>query len=190
MSSVKAVNFQHPSSDAANITLGSDGSVVLPAGFSGGLGTNVVSTTKTDTFSASLATANYASVTGLTATITPTSATSKILVIAYVTGVMTTDNDYGGIRLTRGGTPIAIGDAAGSRARQSGANFGSGTPGNTVTVLTVDSPATTSAVTYGVDVFNGASITKTVVVNRTSGDSDNNRTARFASTIAAIEVAA
>jgi len=45
-----------------------------------GIGSNVVSTTKTDVWSA--ASTSFTDVTGLAVTITPTSATSKVLVLA------------------------------------------------------------------------------------------------------------
>ena len=44
MSTVKATHFEHPSASTAGITLAADGSVVLPQGFTGGIGSNVVQT--------------------------------------------------------------------------------------------------------------------------------------------------
>jgi hypothetical protein len=195
VSTVKATNFQHPSSAAANITLGSDGSVVLPAGFSGGLGTNVVQAVKTDTFSASLAVgAVSGDVTGLTVSITPSSATAKVLVIASIY----TSGDGGAIGsylyLYRDGSLTTyIGDAASSRARVTSSTSWEGQNNPDVQhVMFLDSPATTSAVTYSVRLGHDrtAAGTSTVYVNRGTTDTDANYTARTASSITAIEVAA
>jgi hypothetical protein len=94
---------------------------------------------------ASNSTSTYAD-TGLTATITPTSATSKILVLVdqngiYVDGAATSGMD---IRLLRGVTNLALiaGRAAGDRAAGTTMSIGS------VSSNYLDSPATTSATTY------------------------------------------
>jgi hypothetical protein len=158
----------------------------------------VVSTTKTDTFSAATdndetPNAQWASVTGLTATITPTAATSKVLVFVSLFG--SSENDYGfAFRLTRGGTEIGVGDAASNRNQTSGvvtatvdASFvGSGS------VSYLDSPASTSALTYGVDIANiqTATGTVTVYVNRSRSDGDVSAVARPISTITVMEVSA
>jgi hypothetical protein len=88
---------------------------------------------------------NTYSDTGLTATITPTATTSKILVIAHQTGVYKTSVDAGqatDLRLMRGATSIIQFDG-----------YLGYTLSNTVThvasgVTYLDSPATTSATTY------------------------------------------
>jgi hypothetical protein len=51
VSQLRTSSLQHPSSSVANVTLAADGTVVLPQGFTGGIGTNVVQTVKTDSFS-------------------------------------------------------------------------------------------------------------------------------------------
>jgi hypothetical protein len=189
---VKATNFQHPSSAAANITLGADGSVVLPQGFTGGLGTNVAQGVKTDTFSTSSAT--FTPLTGLTASITPSSATSKMLVIVqlnYTISAVSHKQAY--FRLTGGNSAAYIGDADSNRIRVTGADVGwetdqrAGTRMQTAVYL--DSPATTSPITYGVDV-SVSSAASTVFVNRSSTDTDTVDYARSASSITVIEVAA
>ena len=91
---------------------------------------NVGSTTVTDT--------------GLTATITPTSATSTILVLVSQNGVGKGDSNCGArIQIVRGATNIAkIADLAGYDD-STGANYIGSVSGSYV-----DSPATTSATTY------------------------------------------
>jgi hypothetical protein len=78
----------------------------------------VVSVAKTDTFSVSNST--FADVTGLSVTITPKASTNKILVLTH----LHLDALVGGYthpwRLMRDSTPIAVGDAAGSRRQASG----------------------------------------------------------------------
>jgi hypothetical protein len=185
MSTVKATNFQHPSSAAANITLGSDGSVVLPAGFSGGLGTNVAQTVKTDTFTTSSAT--FTVITGFSVTITPTSATSKILVIAN--GSINNTSAFNGehVRLMRGATPIYIGDASSGIVQATYGTAGSTGIVGGFTAVYLDSPATASAVTYSMEARRGTG--GTLTFNRSGADSTE-ANARMAASITAIEVAA
>lgn len=154
-----------------------------------GIGSNVVETVKTDTFSTTSAT--FVTVTGLTATITPSSATAKVLIIAQVViGEGKNDNDMGMVKVTRGGTDIYQGDAAGSRTRTVFGGY-SRTPIadriNSHSVVYLDSPATTSATTYEVEM--SSPTTAPVYINRSYDDTDNNRTARGASSITVIEVA-
>ena len=152
----------------------------------------VVSTTKTDTFTASVASAASSLVTGLTATITPSSASSKILVIANVTGSGSGRNSFFA-GLDAGGTLIAIGDAASSRTRVGGGQYvlaSSDTDhGATISLNTLHSPATTSPITYGVKVINSSGGTLTLYVNRSVGDTNNSSNFRSASTITLMEVA-
>ena len=151
----------------------------------------VVSTTKTDTFTASLATgAQSSEVTGLTATITPTSISNKILVHISTS----TDGATGGVNtiLQRNGSVLtaATGDAAGSRTRVTmGVREGSGRTVMTAASFFLDSPATTSAVTYGVKLHNSSDITTTVALNRSLSDGDNLQIGRSISTITLMEVA-
>jgi hypothetical protein len=120
----------------------------------------VVSTVKTDTYTASGST--FTTVTGLNATITPTSANSKILVILNLVigqGYYTING-----RLMRGSTAIGVGDANGSRPRSTFA-INTYVANQTyeeyhykpVGVTFLDSPATTSATTYSVQLANYSS---------------------------------
>jgi hypothetical protein len=147
----------------------------------------VVSTTKTDTFSSTSGT--FTDVTGLTVSITPSSTASKVLVtFSAMVGA-----DFGAInpflRLARDGTGILIGDAAGSRTR---ATDGRTNPLNSsssyrASGIFLDSPNTTSAITYSVQVLRDAG--GTFYINRTASDADNANIARGASTITVMEVA-
>ena len=152
----------------------------------------VVSTTKTDTFSSSVAGNGNVAVTGLAATITPTSASSKILVITHVSGSLSVSNYGIGFLLFRGATQIALGTGIGSRKPLTALDIG-GTSGDGMSVPSMthlDSPATTTATTYSVNVYNYQTGTNTVHVNRTATDTDNGAFSRGVSSITVMEVAA
>lgn len=88
-------------------------------------------------------TSTYAD-TGLSASITPKSSSSKILVMAVQNGVSKTDSaTYVGIKLLRGSTDIALMSVYASNT-SSTANSGTGS----VAINYLDSPATTSSTTY------------------------------------------
>jgi hypothetical protein len=71
----------------------------------------VVQTVKTDTFSTT-STGSWIDVTGMTATITPNSATNKILMRVTMTVSANPVNVLGALRLVRNSTAIGVGDAA------------------------------------------------------------------------------
>jgi hypothetical protein len=148
----------------------------------------VVQTVKTDTFSTT--STSFTDVTGLTVTITPSSATSKVLVLATVAiNYSGSDTNAGAITLARGGTNLVVPDSPGSRiaafsnaVRQIGTNHMFAT-----SMGILDSPGVATATTYSVQVANQGN---TVRVNFSSADSDNASHPRGVSTIIAIEVAA
>ena len=81
--------------------------------------------------------------TTLAATITPTSASSKILITVHQNGVGKTNDNYAGLRLLRASTQIALMDlTAGFTGTATANRIGS------VSIEYLDSPNTTSAVTY------------------------------------------
>lgn len=146
----------------------------------------VVSTTKTDTFTST--STSYTDVTGLSVSITPSNAASKVLVIVQIGTMSINGTGFNNFQIVRGATAIAVGDAAGSRTRSSfGASYGNNfaAPGG---MLHLDSPATTSATTYKVQGL--ATSTQTFYVNRTATDSDAASWPRTASTITVMEVSA
>ena len=155
----------------------------LPSGL-GGKVLQVVSTTKTDTFST--ASTSFVDVTGLSVSITPSSASNKILVIASVYGGNA--SQYSFARLMRDSTAISIGDANGSNTRGSFTNFytadGSNFKGGSQNFL--DSPATTSSTTYKVQMLAGSS---TVYLNYGGEVSTDFSRARIASSITVMEIA-
>lgn len=152
---------------------------------SGQVPVQVKQTVKTDTFTMSSTT--FADITGLSVSITPTSASNKILVIAHVNNVGTTSTSSSGIRLVRDSTVISVGDAAGSRLQVSGgSNYG--VVGVTITgdsIVFLDSPATTSSVTYKVQI---QAYSSTAYVNRSAADVDNAAYYRTVSQITVMEI--
>jgi len=119
----------------------------LPAG---GKVLQVVSVTKTSFFSTS--STSYVNVTGVTATITPSSASSKIYVTITGGGAADGTGLFGYGVVLRGATQIAIGASRGSAQRCSidlhPRYSGAKDYATTISFSHLDSPATTSATTY------------------------------------------
>jgi hypothetical protein len=167
----------------------------LDAAGNPGIGSNVVSATKTDTFSTS--STSFTNVTGLSVTITPSSATAKVLLIAQVmfTATPTAGAEVAAIRIDGGNAANYVGDADGSRARAVSTNYavtGDLAPRSSAfgtTAVLLDSPTSGSPVTYNVQIrrLRGSAA---VFVNRTQEDTNADFIGRFASSITAIEVAA
>jgi hypothetical protein len=165
-----------------------DGAAWVSAGGGGGGGVlQVKSVTKTDTFTST--STSYVDVTGLTINITPSSATSKILVMYNVSGSQQVNVNIAHSRLMRNSTAINIGDAAGSRDASTSDPFSPDTliVGTTIAGTFLDSPATTSATTYK---FQVRTVGNTVYVNRTQDDADSAVRARTVSTITVMEIGA
>lgn len=147
----------------------------------------IKSTTKSDTFSMSSST--FADVTGLSVSITPTSASNNVLIFGALSAGNNTNNSVSVYpRLMRDSTAIGLGDAAGSRRRiTSNASFlDNNSNMTTIPFMYLDSPATTSATTYKIQV--SAQTTNTIYVNRTNDDSDSDVYPRAISTITVMEV--
>jgi hypothetical protein len=149
----------------------------------------VVSTAKTDTFTTT--SASYTAVTGLSASITPSSTSSKILVVAQVSvGLENAGTGWGHFRLSGGNTSAYVGDASGSRVQSV---FGGNSQSNLtrdlhgMSIVYLDSPATTSAVTYQVEARTAGN--GSARVNITPADSNDAQGSRGASSITVLEVA-
>ena len=144
----------------------------------------IVSTIKTDTFS--LATSGMTDITGLSASITPSSTSSKVLVFLNLGTVdcSTASNLFGDV--TRAGTPIGVGDVAGSRV-QAGWFIATkaADEGQSCSWSFLDSPATTSATVYQARLQRTGT---TAFINRGNTDSNTGNVARSVSTITLLEV--
>jgi len=157
---------------------------------SGGKILQVVTATKTDTFSHNSAT--WVDVTDLTVTITPAATSSKILVLSSVSfGTNgTTGYVYFRFHSSEASGPVFIGDTAGSRERVSWGGSESTSPnvmGN-MHLSFIDSPSTTSAVTYKMQIYDQA--VQIVYVNKNYADSDSSSYTRGASSITVLEIGA
>ena len=161
----------------------------LPTGV-GGKVLQVVSTTKTDTFSTS-GNSSFVDVTGLSIAITPSSSSNKILVLWNLEiGHSATGNSML-TKWLRGSTAISIGDAASNRQRaltgQTSAysNTNNTTRGKAGSFL--DSPSSTSATTYKLQIFSDGG---TIYCNRDGAYDDQTYSATGTSTITAMEISA
>ena len=156
----------------------------------GAVGTilQVVSVVKTDVFTTTSGT--FTPVTGLSVSITPSSTSSKILVMSQTAVGGVTNTRMGQFKITRGGTDVYIGDADGSRIRAVFGGFMTATI-NAITfsfpINFVDSPATTSTITYQLETRRNAA--GTVFVNRNAEDINDADGTRGASSIILMEVA-
>jgi hypothetical protein len=134
----------------------------------------------------------FVAISGFTASITPSSSSSKILVIVDANVVTSASTDQGVMyQLTRGGTAIDLGDASSSRTRVTGvaSNLGFDYSIPKASIVFLDSPATTSSTTYGLSVC-ATTASRTIYLNRTSADVDANYSGRASSTITLLEIAA
>jgi hypothetical protein len=151
---------------ASDITTGTLPKAQLPTGSV----LQVVQTTKTNTFSTTSAT--LVDITGLSVTITPTSSSNKIMVLATVTGGSTDSVGIGTtFQLVRNSTNIATSTTTGGSTTGtfSFAQRSMGTQNmQTSGVNFIDSPATTSATTYKLQCLTQAG---TLYVNQDGGGS-------------------
>lgn len=143
-------------------------------------------TVKTDVFSSNADT--FTPVTGLAVTITPTLNTSGVWVLCSVAAGASGSGQPIYFRLTRNGTPIFVGDAAGVRLQCSGGvgHHFAGNPTNW-TCNFLDMPASAAPVTYAVEVVDPA-VGGPCFINQTSADSNSTLFGRSTSSITAIEV--
>lgn len=148
----------------------------------------VQSTTKTDTFSTNSTT--FTDITGLSVSITPKSTSNKILIVASLCGDLSLLNYGAYFQLVRDSTAIGIGDAAGSRQRTTSGFDSYGNGGLSWKVCTMnflDSPSTTSSVTYKVQT-RSALVAASVLINKNNDDTDNSVNGRGVSTITVMEI--
>ena len=152
----------------------------------------VVQSVKTDAFASAVG-AKWVDISGLSATITPKFSNSKILIMVDLKMAGTQDSSVVRSKLLRGSTDIYVGDASGTRPQalsqfyisSGGAPYYMAQGGGTY----LDSPQTTSAITYKIQI-GGDTDTRVVYVNRTNGDRDYGYgDSRGASSITLMEIA-
>lgn len=179
-----------PSADgSANQRLTTNGSGVLSwASVTSAKILQVIQTTKTNTVSV---TGTSAVSTGLSTSITPSSSSNKILILAYLNfGLNSAEQNGAWVTLVRDATGLLIGDAAGSRAQVTcfplPTNVTTTIP---ATIIYLDSPGTTSSTTYDVQ-FSSSGAGVTTYLNRSHTDTNSNTFARVASSLIVMEVSA
>ena len=146
----------------------------------------VLQAVKTDTFSTT--STSYVDITGLTVSITPSSTSSKILVMYNTSGGMAGDVAHGYINIFRDGTELV--NVTSASNREGGMNvFNTGTQQQpSVSGYYLDSPASTSSLTYQIRVK--SSNGQAVYVNRSARDTDNSQyDGRSISTVTVMEIA-
>ena len=196
MSELK-VNKISPETGTA-ITLGDSGDTfTVPSGATivnsgtatgfggGGKLLQCLSATKTD--SATNNNGTFTTISGLSVAITPSATSSKILVMWHLN--VNGNNGGSAMQIVRDSTAICIGDAASSRKRVTA---------NTYTTLAqmvknvagqhLDSPSSTSAITYAIQWRSDGS--QTDYLNRSESDNDNTDNNRTASSITVMEIGA
>ena len=140
----------------------------------------------------SSSTNTFVDLSGLSVSITPSSTSSKILVIVNV-NVANSTSATTHVRAMRGSTPIHIGDTAGNRLRDSAATRTAADPYElsieNLCFQHLDSPNTTSATTYKVQGTLGSTYSGTFYLNRPANNGDNDFSPRTASSIIVMEIA-
>jgi hypothetical protein len=150
----------------------------------------VLQTVKTNTFST--ASTSFVDITGMSVSITPTSATNKILVLMDVK-LGSDANVSGFLRIVRDSTSIYIGDADSScqRATYGNADDPSAQWPYQAVGNFLDSPTTTSSVTYKIQILSEPiENTGTVYINRSGDGSGTAANVRTASSITVMEIKA
>lgn len=127
--------------------------------------------------------------TGLEVSITPSATSSKVLVIA---NPVLSGGDVSNVtsQLWRDSTAIILGDTSGSKNRASAGwlYVYSQYQGTAVPVVYLDSPSSTSSLTYKI-MYKSSNASYSAYINESEKSADNNSYSRGASTITAMEIA-
>ena len=188
------VAIKGPASTTGNAAL----DLTVPGTASGTLDTlkragnilQVISTTKTDQFTSTAY--DFTDVTGMSVSITPASASNKIL-INFELQVGGTANSYAAFRLLRDSTHIGVSTVTDTDWKV--ATLGSLSHENSYQLENtgtsfLDSPNTTSAITYKLQVSSYSNRTVSINYPTSTGNSAGSYTATGISTITGMEVAA
>ena len=163
----------------------------LPSGANGGI-IQTVQTVKTDTASFDISSGGEYDYTSFSVTITPSSNSSKVLLTGFVSCSLSGGEQDVKYFIKRGGSTIdaARGDADGSRSRVTAGNYSNDYVLTSVPINFLDSPATTSAVTYNLVFRHTSGVSRTFYINRMPSSNDNSKYSRGVSVLTAMEVSA
>ena len=189
------VEFKLPVADGSSgqaLTTNASGQLAFASVAGGKIG-QVLSTAKTDTFSRN--SSSFGDVTGISVDITPAATTSKVLVLVDLkVGCEHGDGDFH-FRLVRDSTVIYARSTADNRKNGFAGvskfaldNADGQSTMEVVNAIFLDSPSTTSATTYKVQVANVSG--RLVYINRQGLDSNAVNIPRGASSITVMEVLA
>ena len=139
-------------------------------------------------FTAAAASVSSSPVNIVSVNITPKSSSSKIYITASV-HASTASSSRAGVGLYKGSSPVVRGDASGSRSRVYGQVQNSDTGiFSSVTMSYLDSPATTSQITYSAKMEPEGGSTQ-FYINRSASDTDSGSRFRGVSAITVMEIA-
>ena len=177
--------------DADSLASNAVTSAKLASGVGGKI-LQVVSTTKTDTASNSTASQAYWNNTDFKVTITPSSASSKILITAVVMlGIDSSQSLYGQLR--KDGTVLVQGDAGESNQGRATWHHSYSTSTEAplpVIINYLDTAGNTNQRYYNLAFSHTSGLTRTMYLNRGASNSNDYNKGRSTSTITAQEVAA
>jgi len=190
---------------ASGSTIEQDGSTILTVDGSGNISTpnnltvsgsfsassgggkvlQVLQAHKTDAFST--ASSSFTDITGLSVSITPSSTSSKILIIwkCVVAGNVSNHAD---LRLMRNATAIDVGGAAGNRTPTTAGNYSASNFMMTASGVYLDSPSSTSSTTYKLQLRTNTG-NAIVRINSNYDYNDASTTPVTASSITVMEIA-
>ena len=189
--------FQLPASAeidiASGATLDVNGTIDVTGatvtGLSAGKVLQVVSAVKTDISST---TGQTFVTTGLEVSITPSSTSNKVFVLAtpQIGGFVATSADDGwGICLLRDTTELNLGDQFGTnRVRYGACGRSEGYSPQSLSISYLDSPSSTSSITYKVAFRVGGTVANSVYINRSNYSLDNISYGSTSSTITVMEI--
>ena len=166
-------------------------SIVPVRGLSGGANGGIIQVKeafKGDTFTTT--SGSFTDVTGLSVSITPSSASNKILVTAHVCGQGRPSYARCIPRLVVDSTPIGNSTDAGDRIAGFGQMYQGedGTNVATNSIQFLHSPGDTSSHTYKVQIVNGNNTGDVMCINRSYNDSTGGSNHRYSSSITVMEI--
>jgi hypothetical protein len=156
------------------------GSGATVTGFGGGKVLQVIQAVKTDAFTTT--STSFVDITGLSANITPSSASSKVLVFMTIGLFNVAPIAFPKFKVVRNSTDVLVGSSNAQSSSYTVRDGSTGLGADSITTCNLDSPSTTLSTTYKVQCLTTA---QTLYVNRWDGNADS-----YASTIILMEIGA